>query len=86
MLADALAESEPEWHFLENVTVNKLHNRELKQQLNYVLSVFSVHAEESSEQDQGEQHTRKALPEARQSLSEGIQADDEPLASPPCFS
>jgi hypothetical protein len=74
MLADALAESEPEWRFLENITVNKIHNRELRQHLNYVLSVFTVHTEQSSVRGEGEQDTRKASPAAGQSLSEGPSA------------
>ena len=64
MLADALAEDEPQWRFVENHTVKKIHNRELKQHLNHVLGVFSVHEEESSEPGEGEQDTRKASPES----------------------
>ena len=50
MLADALAEQDPEWQPLEDTTINKMHNKQLKQRLQYLMSVFAVPLGQASEE------------------------------------
>jgi PiT family inorganic phosphate transporter len=50
MLADALAEKDPEWQPLEDTPINKLHNKQLKQRLQYLTSVFAVPPDQASEE------------------------------------